>query len=69
MALKNETWDIVWKPKGNIQVEYKWVFTVKYKVDGPINHYKTRLVVNEYTQTYRINHQETFVLVVKINTI
>lgn len=47
----------------------KWVFTVKYKVDGLIEIYKVRLVAKGYAQTYEINYQETFIAVAKMNTV
>ena len=45
------------------------MFTVKYKADGSVEKYKARLVATGFTQTYRINYQQTFAPVVKINTI
>ena len=42
---------------------------MKYKANGRIEQYKTRLVVKWYTQTYGIDYMETFALVAKINTI
>ena len=66
---KNETWEIVQQPKGKIPVGCKWVFTVKYKANGSINRYKSRLVAKGYTQTYGIDYQETCAPVAKINTI
>ena len=47
----------------------KWVFTIKYKDDGSIERYKTKLVAKGYTQTYEIDYQETFELVAKMNSI
>ena len=48
---KNKTWEIVDKLKGNNLVGCKWVFTLKYKVDGSLERYKARLVAKGYTQT------------------
>ncbi len=42
--VKNETWDLVTLLAGKKPVESKWVFTVKQKVDGSIERYKTKLV-------------------------
>lgn len=47
----------------------RWMFIVKYKLDGSIEKYKARLVVKEYTQTYGIDYILTFVLVAKMNAI
>ena len=40
------TWDLVSLPRGKIPLGCKWVFTVKYKVDGLVEKYKARLVAN-----------------------
>ena len=65
---KNNTWDVVQRPKDKVPVGRKWVFTVKYKAGGLIERYKARLVAEGYTQTYGIDYQETFAPVAKINT-
>lgn len=41
---KNETWDLVELPRRKQMVGYKWVFTVKYEVDGFFERCKVRLV-------------------------
>jgi len=66
---KNETWELVELPKEKKLVGCKWVFTVKYKVNGTLERYKTRLVANGYTQIYGIDYLETFSPVAKMNTI
>ena len=47
----------------------KWVFTVKYNLDGSIERYKAQLVAKGFTQTYGINYLETYALVPKLNTV
>ena len=47
----------------------KWVFAVKFKGDGSLERYKTRLVAKGYTQTYGVDSQETFAPVAKMNTV
>lgn len=66
---KNKTWEVLDLPKGKKPVGCKWIYTVKYKVNGILERYKTRLVAKGYTQTYRIECQETFALVAKMNTV
>jgi len=66
---KNETWEIVRLPNGKNTIGSKWVFIVKYKSDGKIDRYKTRLVTQGFTQTQDLDYEETFALVVKLNSI
>ena len=65
----NSTWEIFDLPKEKKIVGCKWVFTIKYKADGSVERYKTRLVAKGFTQTYGIDYQETFAPVAKVNSI
>jgi len=53
--------------KGKNLVGCRWVFTLKYKADGALERYKTRLVSKGYTQTSRIDYLETFSPVPKVS--
>ena len=66
---KNSTWKLVPLPEGKKTVGCRWIFTVKLNPDGSINRYKVRLVAKGYTQKYRIDYEDTFVPVAKMNTI
>lgn len=46
----------------------KWVFIVKFKANGSIDIYKTRLVAKGFTQTYGIGYWETSTPMAKMNT-
>ena len=66
---KNGTWELVELPKGKRTVGCKWIFSLKYDINGVIERYKVRLVAKGYTQTYGIDFHETFSHVAKLNTV
>nr|XP_033509640.1 uncharacterized mitochondrial protein AtMg00820-like [Nicotiana tomentosiformis]XP_033509641.1 uncharacterized mitochondrial protein AtMg00820-like [Nicotiana tomentosiformis]XP_033509642.1 uncharacterized mitochondrial protein AtMg00820-like [Nicotiana tomentosiformis]XP_033509643.1 uncharacterized mitochondrial protein AtMg00820-like [Nicotiana tomentosiformis] len=66
---KIETWKLVTSPPDNMLAGCKWVFIVKHKADGSIERFKARLMAKGFTQTYRVDYQETFAHVAKMNTI
>ena len=37
-----------------------WVSTLKYRPDGSVDRYKTRLVAKGYTRTYGVDYFEIF---------
>ena len=53
---KNSTWKICTLPKGYKTVGCKWVFSLKYKVDGTFDRHKAMLVAKGFTQTYGIDY-------------
>jgi hypothetical protein len=66
---KNKTWELIPLPRGKKTVGCKWVFTVKQTPKGKVERYKARLVAKGYSQTYGIDYDERFALVVKMSTV
>mgnify|MGYP000400280933 CR=1 FL=1 len=66
---KNETWDLVPTSPHKKAIRCRWIYKVKYNVDGSINHYKARLVAKGYAQTHGINNEKTFALMAKMMTV
>ena len=50
-------------------VSNKWVFRVKYKVDGSLDKYKARVVAKRFQQNAGVDFFETFSSVIKPSTI
>lgn len=47
----------------------RWVFSVKYKLDGLAERYKARLIAKVYTQTYGIDYLDIFAQITIMNTV
>ena len=58
---KNETWELVPRPKDKNIIGTKWVFKNKMNEDGQIIRNKARLVCKGYSQIEGIDFEETFV--------
>ena len=57
---KTGTWDLVDLPSGKSSIGCKWVYKIKTRSDGTVDHYKARLVARGFTQKYEIDYEETF---------
>lgn len=65
----NHTWSIVPLPAGHHSIACKWVYKVKLKSDGSIEHYKAQFVAKGYTQQEDLDYIKTFSLVAKLVTV
>ena len=66
--LKNNTWELVPRPKSKPILKGRWVLNRKFKADGSLDKYKARWVVKGYLQKYGINYKETFANTTKPST-
>ena len=66
---KNHTWDLVIFPPRKSVVGCKWIYKIKTRSDGSIEHYKTRLVAKGFTQEYGIDYEEMFASVTSISSV
>ncbi|KAL0303565.1 UNVERIFIED_CONTAM: Retrovirus-related Pol polyprotein from transposon TNT 1-94 [Sesamum radiatum] len=69
MIEKNDTWSLVDRPKNHQVIGTKWVYKLKFKLDGSINKHKTRLVVKDYSQQEGIDFTEMFAPLARFDTI
>ena len=49
--------------------QHKWVFTLKYNPNGMIHRHKACLVAHGFSKTYEIDYNETFSIVVRLNSV
>jgi hypothetical protein len=57
---KNDTWELVPKPKDKNVIDTNWVYMKKLNEDGQVTRNKTRLVCKGYAQVEGIDFEETF---------
>lgn len=65
----NNTWQVNHLPPGKVSIDCKYIYKIKYHLDGSVERLKACLVAKGYTQLEWVNYQETFSLVVKIVTV
>jgi hypothetical protein len=63
--LANNTWTLCPILANHHLIQNKWVYKIKQKANGSIEHYKVRLVAKGFDQRCRIDYTETFSPVTK----
>jgi hypothetical protein len=66
---KNDTWELVPRPKNKNVIGTKWVFRNKLNEDGHVTRNKARLVCKGYAQIEGIDFEETFAPVARMEAI
>lgn len=66
---KNQTWDLVPRPKHKNVVGTKWIFKNKFNEDGEFIRNKARLVCKGYAQVEGVYFHETFAPIARLEAI
>ena len=66
---KTGTWDLVYLPSRKSAIGCKWVYKIKTRSDGTVDHYKARLVARGFTQEYGIDYEEIFTHVARLSSV
>ncbi|GJX94137.1 zinc finger, CCHC-type containing protein [Tanacetum coccineum] len=67
--IENNTWILFYLPPGCKPLGYKWIFKRKMKVNGTIDKFKVRLVIQGFRQKEGIDHFDTYAPVARISAI
>ncbi|GKA55324.1 retrotransposon protein, putative, ty1-copia subclass [Tanacetum coccineum] len=65
----NQVWCLVDRPPNCKTVRSKWLFKKNTDMDGIVHTYKSCLVAKGFTQTYRVDYEETFSPIADIRAI
>eukprot|EP00253_Pinus_taeda_P012114 PITA_12114 len=58
--MTNDVWEVVSRPEDRSVVGSRWIYKIKYVVDGSVEKYKVGFVANGYEQKEGIDYEETF---------
>ena len=66
---KNQTWELVTRPKGMTVIGTKWIFKNNCNEDGQVIRNKSRLVCKGYAQIEGIEFEETVAPMARLESI
>jgi hypothetical protein len=66
---KNDTWELVPRPKNKNVIDRKWVFKNTLNEDGHVTRNKAILVCKGYAQIEGIDFEETFAPIARMEAI
>ena len=67
--MRNKTWVLIPRAEDMHVITNKWVFRTKFKADGSLDKYKSRLVARGFQQHEGVGFFDTFSPVAKHSTI
>lgn len=67
--MKNDVWEVVSRPESKSVATSRWLYKIKYAVDGSIKKYKARFVARGFSQIEGVDYEETFAPVARYNSI
>ncbi len=65
----NDTFKLILLPAGCKPIQTCWLYKIKHKADGSINHFKACWVAKGYLQCYGIDYDETFTPVMRMENL
>ena len=66
---ENRTWSLTTLPSSKRAMGCKWVYKLKFQVDGSLEWYKAHIVAKGYTQQESVGYIDTISPVAKLVTI
>jgi hypothetical protein len=67
--MKNDVWEIVPRHEGKSVVTSRWLYKLKYVVEGSIEKYKARFVARGFSQVEGVDYDETIASVARYTSI